>query len=136
MQDIVLLYSFVPHITSFNPVAFGFLDLSAHSIVVAVVAGAGMGLMQFIQNRITPPPPGEGTMGEVQKAMQWQGVSVIPIVVAVAFSRVPAALPFYLTIFNLLAIVEHMWIQRRLRHEHDSKSSQQNVGQNGHTGRS
>lgn len=111
LSDPALLYSFVPRIQNFNPIAFGLFDLAKPSIVLAITAG----LTQFLQSRYLPSTAGapDGQGADFAKAMRWQMSYFFPLMIAGISYTLPAALAFYWTILNLVAIVEHLWIQRR-----------------------
>lgn len=128
------LYSFVPAIAAFNPVAFGLFDLTAKSRFLAVLAGVS----QLVQARLMSQPAGGPNQksGDLTRALQWQTTYFLPVMVVVISWTLPSAIAFYWTIFNILAIVQQAWIQRRLDHERHTPSSQPNPRENGHSGRS
>lgn len=94
------LYSFIPHPQSIDPVAFGFLDLSARSIPLAILAGAS----QFLQAYFMPQTAGADSA--VQQAIQKQTVYILPIVITVISFQFPAALPLYWTVLNIIGIIQ------------------------------
>lgn len=113
--DSALIYSFLPGIGAFNPVAFALFDLSHPSIILALAAGAS----QFLQGKFFPPVPAapkeKSASSDFSRALQWQATYFFPLIIAGISWRLPAALAFYWTIFNLFAIVQQQWIQRRLK---------------------
>lgn len=126
LADPSLLYPFLPAVGHFNPVAFGFFDLTATSLPLAIAAGAS----QFLQSKfVTPPesPTGSAASGaDFQKALRWQMTYLFPAFIAYLSWSLPSAIAFYWTALNLLAIVQQLWIQRRLDHERNSRTSRSN----------
>lgn len=108
-----LIYAFIPAVHAFNPVAFGVLDLThRHNYILAATAG----ISQFLQAKFLPQPNASagGTGADFTKALQWQTMYGLPVIIAVIAWSLPAAVPFYWTVLNLLAIVQQLWIQKRL----------------------
>ncbi len=110
LVDPSLLYPFVPPLSGFHPVAFGLFDLSAPSMVLAVAAG----LTQFFQGRYAAPTLPSGPEPEFSRAMRWQTTYFFPFLIAGISWTLPAALAFYWTILNAVAIVEQLVIRRWL----------------------
>lgn len=113
--DSTLLYSFLPAIGAFDSLAFGLFDLSHPSAILALAAGAS----QFMQGKFLSPAPavskGKSATSDFSRAMQWQITYFFPLIIAGISWSLPSALAFYWTIFNLFAIVQQQWIQRRLK---------------------
>ncbi len=124
LADPALLYSFLPAAQPFNAVAFGIFDLTAKSLPLALAAGAS----QFLQSKLLaapPPAPAAGAKGgaDFQKALTWQMTYFFPVFIAYISWSFPAAIAFYWTALNLLAIVQQLAIQRRLdRADHERHS--------------
>ncbi len=136
LKDPTLLYPFVPKISAFNPLAFGFLNFAERSIPLAVLAG----LSQFLQGKYSPKPPDVKGMAsdDMARAMRWQATFMFPIFFTGIALFLPAALSFYWTVANLLAIVQQLWIQKRLGHamyESHAGTNQPNTREDGSTGR-
>ncbi len=114
LDDPSLLYSFVPRIQDFNPIAFSLFDLSKPNIVLALTAG----VTQFLQARYLPMPSAgpAGQQQDFQKAMRLQMTYFFPLLIAGISYTLPAALAFYWTILNLIAMLEQLWIRRRFPH--------------------
>lgn len=112
LEDPSLLYSFVPKLTAFNPIAFGVFDLTEQSIPLALAAG----LSQYLQGRYSPKPPDiqESAGDDFARAMRWQMTYFFPVIFVGIALFLPSALAFYWTVLNLLAIVQQLWIQKRI----------------------
>ena len=111
--DPSLLYSFLPGLGAFNPTAFGLFDLSRPNVILALAAGAS----QFLQGKFFPTQTGQekGAASDFSRALQWQTAYFFPIIIAGISWSLPSALAFYWTIFNLFAIVQQLWIQKRFK---------------------
>lgn len=127
LADPSLLYSFLPAVGRFNPVAFGLFDLTAASLPLAVAAGVS----QLLQSKLIAPPesPGGSSKGgaDFQNAIRWQMTYLFPAFIAYISWSLPSAVAFYWTALNLLAIVQQLAIQRRLDHERNSRTSHPNA---------
>ena len=110
-QQATYLYTFIAAPTVVNAIAFGFLDLSAPSIVLAVLAGAS----QFFQAATMPQPAmPETKKGEPDfaKIMQYQAKYFFPFLIFFLSFKLPAALSLYWTVLNLFAIVQQKLMTR------------------------
>jgi len=108
--DPSLLYQFLPAVESFNPVSFGVFDLTGRSATLSVAAGVS----QFLQSRFLPGAGAAGGGSDFSRALHWQTTYALPVIIAVISWSLPSALAFYWTVLNLLAIVQQLWIQKRL----------------------
>jgi YidC/Oxa1 family membrane protein insertase len=112
--DFNLLYHFVASPGSINPVSFGFLNLAAKSIPLAVIAGAA----QFLQAKMLPmapkatPPPGAGPgakdedqLSKVNKQMLY----IMPAFTVFIGASLPAGLTLYWVATNLMAALQQ-WL--------------------------
>ncbi|OHA08360.1 MAG: hypothetical protein A3A44_03080 [Candidatus Sungbacteria bacterium RIFCSPLOWO2_01_FULL_60_25] len=129
LADPSLLYSFLPAITSFNPIAFGIVDFTERSIVMALLAGAS----QFLQSYLAPKPPRMPATAkdDMGRMMQWQTTYIIPVVFTVIALSVPSAIAFSWTAFNLVAIVQQSWIYRRMAYERRPRESRPGAHEDG-----
>lgn len=96
------LYSFVQNPGTLDTMAFGFFDLSAPSILLAIMAGAA----QFWQSKMlmgkkkgAAPASGMGAMGN-------QMIYMMPIITIVIGSRFPAGLTFYWLLTTLFSVAQ------------------------------
>lgn len=129
LADRSLIYSFLPELDGFDPLAFGLVDLTATSIPLALAAG----LSQFLQSRFLPPPAATGG-AEFERALAWQTRYFFPVLIAGISWSLPSALALYWTVFNLFAIVQQQLIERHLRHEHHPGAHLGDARQDGHPG--
>jgi len=120
VNDPSLIYSFLPAIDAFNPIAFGLINFTEPNVVMALAAG----ISQFLQTYLAPRPPEmPGTKtDDFGRMMRWQGMYVIPIVFTVIAFGLPSAIAFSWTAFNLAAIVQQTWIHRRFSYERNRSS--------------
>ncbi|MBI3627401.1 MAG: YidC/Oxa1 family membrane protein insertase [Candidatus Sungbacteria bacterium] len=108
------LYSFVPHPTSINPTAFGFINLAHTSIVLGILAAA----TQFFQGYVMTPSSGiitgEKKVGtpsagdSFQKALQMQTLYMLPIIIFIFSIKFAAALPLYWVTLNVFGIIQQV----------------------------
>lgn len=129
LADPQLLYSFLPRVASFNPIAFGLVDFTKRSIVMALLAGAS----QFFQSYLAPKPPRMPATAkdDMGRMMQWQTTYIIPVVFTVIALSVPSAIAFSWTAFNLVAIVQQSWIYRRIAYERRSRGARPGAHEDG-----
>lgn len=131
LDDRSLLYSFLPALDAFNPIAFGIFNLARPNLVLAIAAG----ISQFLHSRLLPQPqPSGSSPGDFGAIMQWQARYVFPLIIAGISWSLPSALAFYWTAFNLLAILHQRLIEWSAAYEHNSRSHQPNAREDGHPG--
>ncbi|MBI4134629.1 MAG: membrane protein insertase YidC [Candidatus Sungbacteria bacterium] len=104
------LYAFTPRPEALNPIAFGVLDLSKPSIVMAILAGASQFLQGYLMPRVAP---GRETEMGMQRALQIQTVYVFPILITILSFRFPAALALYWVVLNVVGILQQEIVRRR-----------------------
>jgi YidC/Oxa1 family membrane protein insertase len=113
--NIELLYSFIPIPDIVNMKFIGFVDMGGKSIVLALLAG----ISQFIHTRISFPKletkSGEQSFkNDLARSMQIQMRYVLPIIVGVISYTISAAVALYWTTSNIFAILQEIFIRRRL----------------------
>ncbi len=101
------LYAGVQNPGSLNPIAFGFLNLMAPSIVLSVLAGAA----QFFQARMltTKRPPVHTTGSkdeELAAAMNKQMMYIMPLLTVFIGSQLMAGITLYWLVTTLLTILQ------------------------------
>lgn len=108
-----LLYSFIPNPGHLSSITLGIWDLTKHSIVLAVLAGAA----QYWQSKMlvrTPPAvktPGakdEGMMASMNKQMLY----MMPVITIIFGSRLPSGLVLYWLV-NILFTVGQQYLAFR-----------------------
>lgn len=92
------LYPFVANPGQLNNIAFGFLDLAAKNIWIAVLAG----VTQFWQSKmlVSKKKSQAGGMAGMQSQMTY----IMPIITVVIGSRFPAGLTFYWFLSTLFSV--------------------------------
>lgn len=130
-----LLYSFIPDVGPFNPISFGLFDLASRSIVLSIAAGLSQFVQTKMMNKMTAGPAA-GKTGDFANALKFQTTYFLPLVIAGISWSLPSAVALYWTIFNILAIVQQLWIQRIFENERSPSALKSNTGENGHSGRS
>ena len=104
-ETLQLLYSFVPNPETINHIAFGLLDISTASPILAVLAGA----VQFFQARmIQPAPGGQSPTTAINRQMMY----LLPAMIVVIGWRLPAGLPLYWIVTTAVSIGEQLHVRR------------------------
>jgi YidC/Oxa1 family membrane protein insertase len=104
-ETLNLLYGFVPNPGTINQVAFGVLDISTASPILAVLAGA----IQFIQARMTQQMAGSKSP---TASMNKQMMYILPAMIVVIGWSLPAGLPLYWIVTTLVSIGEQLHVRR------------------------
>lgn len=104
-ESLSYLYAFVANPGVLNPISFGFLDLSQGNVYLGVLAA----LTQYIQSKLTMAVPSSSpTGGDFAKALRWQALYFLPVLILVWSFKLPAALILYWTILNFFGIVQEI----------------------------
>ena len=108
-----LLYSFVANPGTINTMSFGVLELSARSIILAVLAGVA----QFVQAKmlLTKKPEiktNESRDEDMASIMNKQMTYIMPIITVVIGISFPAGLTFYWLLTTLFTIIQQKIILR------------------------
>jgi YidC/Oxa1 family membrane protein insertase len=115
--DASQLYSFVHLPTTVNMEFLGFVNMSSHSIPLAILASA----TQYVYTRLSMGPPSlkdpspveSSLSGDLAKSFDLQARYILPLMIgAIAFSIVAAA-PLYWTTSNLFMIVQEFLSGKR-----------------------
>jgi YidC/Oxa1 family membrane protein insertase len=110
-ESLSLLYGFVGNPGTINHVAFGFLDLAAVSIPLAVLAGVA----QFLQTRMMPTAKpaanaGSGSADEAKLAqVNKMMLYMMPVMTVVIGVSLPGGLTLYWLVTTLMAIFQQ-WL--------------------------
>lgn len=111
-----LLYSFIPVPETVNMVFLGFMDITAKSIPLALLAG----ITQFIHTHLSMPalkprdPKADPNFKEdFARSMQIQMKYVMPVLIFVAAYTISAAIALYFTISNIMAIGQEYVVRHK-----------------------
>lgn len=109
-----LLYSFIHTPKTVDLIFLGLFDLSAHSIILALLAG----ITQFIQASISfsKGPHVKGSEKTMAHVMQMQMKYFFPILIAYIAYRFYAAVALYWVTSNIFAIGQELYVRYRLKH--------------------
>ncbi|HUO75902.1 MAG TPA: YidC/Oxa1 family membrane protein insertase [Candidatus Paceibacterota bacterium] len=105
-EALTLLYSFIPHPGSISNLAFGFLDISTPSRILALVAG----LLQFALGRMMSSSQ-QGAPAAAA-AMNKQMMYLLPVIIVVIGWSLPAGLSLYWAVTTLFSVGEQLYIRR------------------------
>ena len=112
-----LLYPFIRHPGSLNPIAFGFLPMGKPSIALAVIAGAAQWWATRMLLARRPPPAiaAKGGKDEDMMSMMNKQMSVMmPIMTVVIGATLPAGLTLYWFVTTALqGIQQHLMFRRK-----------------------
>ncbi|RJQ30128.1 protein translocase component YidC [Candidatus Parcubacteria bacterium] len=93
-----------------NTMMFGFLDLGTKGFVLPVIAAG----LQYIQGKLSLPniksQAGDNPMASMGKMMIYIG----PILTLLIFSNLPSALSVYWIVSSLFAVVQQIYINKKL----------------------
>ena len=109
--NVDLLYSFVPVP---EMVFLGFVDITAKSLPLALLAGAA----QFVHSHMATPklaPKKEGVVDlkdDFMRSMNLNMRYVLPVIIAIAAYTLSAAVALYFTISGLMAILQELMIRK------------------------
>lgn len=113
-----ILYRFVHVPEIMNDKFLGLIDMHAHSIALALLAGITQYFQAVIAERRSPKPV-EGAkksfQNDLAKSMNTQMKYVFPFVVALISYNVSAAVALYWVTTNLFTIGQELWIQKKLK---------------------
>ena len=111
-----LLYSFIPNPEFVNMIFLGFMDITAKSLPLALLAG----ITQFIHTKLSLPPQKEKDASaapsfkdDFAHSMQLQMRYVMPILIFVVAYTISAAIALYFTISNLMAIGQEYVVRHK-----------------------
>ncbi len=114
--NVALLYSFIPAPQTANMIFLGFLDITARSMPLALIAA----LTQYIHTHISLPamePRKEGAepnfKEDFARSMHLQMKFVMPVLIFFVAYTISAAIALYFTISNLTAIAQEYIVRRK-----------------------
>ncbi|MBI2639712.1 MAG: membrane protein insertase YidC [Candidatus Sungbacteria bacterium] len=115
--DVSALYSVVAVPEFFSATMFGIVSLTEKNYIIGFLAGAS----QFLQARLVPQPESLTLRSakphepDLSKILSLQMKYFFPVLITIWSFSLPAALPLYWTIMNLLAIVEQIWLRKKFK---------------------
>ncbi len=113
-ENFALIYSFVENPQHINPIAFGFLNITTSSAILAVITG----IFQFFQLRqnqaLTQGNGQDGQQKEVA-AMNKQMLYFFPVMIIIIGWRLPAGLLIYWLTTTLFSIGEQAYIRAKYK---------------------
>ena len=111
-----LLYSFIPNPESVNMIFLGFMDITAKSLFLAIVAG----VTQYIHTNLSLPAlkPRDANAepnfkDDFARSMQVQMRYVMPVLIILVAYTLSASIALYFTVSNLMAIAQEYVVRRK-----------------------
>lgn len=114
------LYSFLTFPESLHNQAFGILDVTQKSIVIALLTGVSAYVLARHQTSTmvsTKQAHEETFQDHFMKSMKIQLLYVLPFIIGFSAFILPAALGLYWTTSNILGIFQDIYIKKRFAHE-------------------
>ncbi len=123
-----LLYSFVRIPEMVNMQFMGIVDVGGKSIVIALLAG----ISQYIHTKISFPKldtknKEKSFKNDIARSMHIQMRYVLPIIVGVISYSISAAIAIYWTTSNIFAILQEVFIRKRMLKKADVKQEATNA---------
>ncbi len=118
--DIHPLYSFINRPEVFTTEFLGFLDLTAKSLALAVIAG----FTQFLQAKFsaarlkeTNDPTDTSMQANMSRMMGKQMLYILPVFVGVVSYQISAAIALYWAVNNIFTTVQEIIIHKKLQQQ-------------------
>jgi len=114
VEQLSILYSFVPSPEEIRPVFLGILNLNEQSFPVAVLTG----VLQFIQLKQAAPKSAKKKKGEkpdMTSLMQTQMPYIFPVIIIWIAASLPSAFALYLATTTIFSIWQHWFITKRAK---------------------
>jgi len=108
VKNLAFIQSIIQNPSSFSPSLFGLVNMAAPSIPLAIIAG----ITQFIQVKMLAPKKVPGIKDPQAQATQMMTYMFPIFTIFIAWS-LPAALPLYWTVTNLISIVQQYLIMHK-----------------------
>lgn len=93
-----------------NHAFFGLIDLEAKGLVLPLIAGA----LQYIQGKLSLPPPGAAGSMPGGASMGNMMVFIGPIITLMVLVNLPSALGIYWSVSSVFSIAQQIFINRQL----------------------
>ena len=113
-ESLSALYSFISHPVAIKQTAFGLIDLTQKSAILAVLAGT----LQFIQSKKSVSFQSPASSNEAPSAafqMSKQMLYFFPVMVIIIAWNLPAGLTIYWVAATVFSIFEQLYINRKYR---------------------
>ncbi len=107
IQNLSYIQTLIHNPASYNPTLLGFLNMAKPSIALALIAG----VTQYIQVKMIAPKKDPNNKDPQAQATQMMNYTFPALTVFIAWS-LPAALPLYWTVTNLISIGQQSLIMR------------------------
>ncbi len=111
------LYSFISFPETLHTKAFGILDVTQKSVVIALLTGISAYILARRQTMtmVTEKPAHEETFQDhFMKSMKVQLLYVLPVIIGVSAYLFPAALGLYWFTGNVISIFQDMYMKKQL----------------------
>ncbi len=111
------LYSFVTFPETLHIKAFGILDVTQKSLIIAILTGLSSYLLARLQTASmnSTKAPGEETFQDhFMKSMKVQLLYVLPLIIGVSAYVLPSALGLYWITGNIIGIFQDYYMKRKL----------------------
>ncbi|PIZ88849.1 MAG: hypothetical protein COX90_02355 [Candidatus Nealsonbacteria bacterium CG_4_10_14_0_2_um_filter_38_17] len=115
-EQLVNLYSFVPHPGQINPFSLGIVNLSQPNAIFAILSGA----LQFLQTKMLNPrqkeyslKPKDNKTSQFSEIMQKEMLYIFPVFTVFILLRLPSAIGLYWIITTLFAIIQQYLVFRK-----------------------
>lgn len=111
------LYSFITFPDTLHTMAFGVLDVTKHSLVIAILTGISSYVLAKRQTATmiqVKESKDETFQDHFMKSMRIQLLYVLPVIIAVSSYVLPAALGLYWITGNVLGIFQDMYAKKKL----------------------
>ncbi len=113
--NVDLLYSFIPTPETISTMFLGFMDITARSLPLAILAG----FTQFIHAQWSIPKPdprdpnaAPNFKDDFARNMNLQMRYVMPVIIGVVAYTISAAIALYFVVSNLMMIAQEVFIRR------------------------
>ena len=119
--DPASLYSFIVFPETLHSMAFGVLDVTKRSLVIAVLAGLSSYLLarrQTSSMTSTKAAHEETFQDHFMKSMKVQLLYVLPLIIATSAYVLPSALGLYWVTSNLIGVFQDYYTKKKLQHLH------------------
>lgn len=124
LNDPESLYSFLSFPETLHNQAFGVLDVTKRSVIIALLTGVSAYVLARHQTStmVSNKQPHEETFQDhFMKSMKVQLLYVLPFIIGFSALILPAALGLYWTTSNILGIFQDRYIKRKFAQEHKLK---------------